>query len=527
MGEALRWYWGDLHNHCNISYGHGSLTHALAVARQQLDFCAVTGHAFWPDLPQDPDNPARLGNIREYHQTGFAKLRSGWTETQRELAAANEPGNFVTFPSYEWHSNADGDHHVLYCGDSGPLLGGDRVWDLKAALKSAAAIGDAPPGLAIPHHIGYPAGYRGINWEAFSPDLSPFVEIFSIHGCSESDSAPYPFLRRMGPRDGRSTGAWGLKQGFRVGLAGSTDHHAAYPGSHGYGRLAAAATALTREALWEAFLTRRLYAATGDRIALDFRLNGAWMGSEVTARNGREIAVSVEGRDSLAYVELLKNEQAMAHWGGPDPGMAEIFAGRQEAIQVRVRVEWGWTSDARPFGWEGHLSLQDGRLLNVETCFAGPSVSSPVEGFEQSDTPAHALLEQNETSCAWRSETLPSPTERHSANQSLILEIEAPLAATLALRINGHRISHTIADLLEGSRAHVLRGWRSEAVLVHRALPVELCRLKESVTDLPQTRGSTLMTSTRTPSSEADCYRVRVAQRNGQWAWSSPIWALR
>ncbi|HEV2125222.1 MAG TPA: hypothetical protein VGW38_20925, partial [Chloroflexota bacterium] len=105
---SYTWYWGDLHNHCGISYGHGSLTRALAIARQQLDFCAVTGHAFWPDMPDDPSDPQRYGPTRDYHLEGFAKLRASWEDVQWEMANARVPGQFETFLSYEWHSRADG-----------------------------------------------------------------------------------------------------------------------------------------------------------------------------------------------------------------------------------------------------------------------------------------------------------------------------------------------------------------------------------------------------------------------------------
>ena len=30
--------WGDLHNHCGITYGFGSLQNALKIARSHLDF---------------------------------------------------------------------------------------------------------------------------------------------------------------------------------------------------------------------------------------------------------------------------------------------------------------------------------------------------------------------------------------------------------------------------------------------------------------------------------------------------------
>ena len=46
-------FWGDLHSHCNISYGDGKLSHAVYRASKQLDFCTITGHAFWPDISRN------------------------------------------------------------------------------------------------------------------------------------------------------------------------------------------------------------------------------------------------------------------------------------------------------------------------------------------------------------------------------------------------------------------------------------------------------------------------------------------
>src|SRR5689334_9646173 len=71
---GLRPFYGDLHNHCDISYGHGSLRQALARARRQLDFVSVTGHAYWPDMPVDDPSVA---HIVDFHVKGFAKLERG------------------------------------------------------------------------------------------------------------------------------------------------------------------------------------------------------------------------------------------------------------------------------------------------------------------------------------------------------------------------------------------------------------------------------------------------------------------
>ena len=64
-------YWGDLHNHCAISYGYGSLERAFRLGRDHLDFCSVVGHATWHDMPTDR---SRYGFSIDYHTQGFARL---------------------------------------------------------------------------------------------------------------------------------------------------------------------------------------------------------------------------------------------------------------------------------------------------------------------------------------------------------------------------------------------------------------------------------------------------------------------
>ncbi|KKL20507.1 hypothetical protein LCGC14_2454750, partial [marine sediment metagenome] len=95
-----RAFWGDLHPHCAVSYGNGLPERALDVARQHLDFCSITGHAFWPDMPMDL---ARQSAILTTHFGGFAKLAHFWKPLLAMLKRADEPGRFVTLPSYEWH----------------------------------------------------------------------------------------------------------------------------------------------------------------------------------------------------------------------------------------------------------------------------------------------------------------------------------------------------------------------------------------------------------------------------------------
>ena len=74
----LKMYWGDLHNHCNITYGHGDMRDAFEAAKGQLDFVSVTPHAMWPDIP-GADDP-RLKWVIDYHTGAFKRLREGGYE---------------------------------------------------------------------------------------------------------------------------------------------------------------------------------------------------------------------------------------------------------------------------------------------------------------------------------------------------------------------------------------------------------------------------------------------------------------
>ena len=182
-------YWGDLHNHCGITYGYGSLKHALDRAKSHLDFCAVTGHAMWPDIPERNEETAF---VVDFHRRGFQKLYDHWEEVRHTIAEANTE-DFITFQAYEMHSSLYGDHHIVTPDDSLPLIYRDSPAQL---LHDSGC-----DGITIAHHIGYTPGYRGINWDLYNPAVTPLIEVCSKHGCGMSETAPYPYYHNMGPRE--------------------------------------------------------------------------------------------------------------------------------------------------------------------------------------------------------------------------------------------------------------------------------------------------------------------------------------
>ena len=181
--SALKVFYGDIHNHCEVSYGHGPLDAAFANARLQLDFASVTVHGAWPDLPEgDPD----LQYLVDYHRAGFEHAQQRWADYLARTEKENCDGEFVTFPSFEWHSCAYGDHCIYFKHGGDHHILADR--DLQT-LRQSLRVHETPT-LMLPHHIGYKRGSRGINWDAFTEELSPVVEIFSFHGLSESTEGP-------------------------------------------------------------------------------------------------------------------------------------------------------------------------------------------------------------------------------------------------------------------------------------------------------------------------------------------------
>lgn len=502
MPMSDRVFWGDLHSHCSISYGLGTVEQALMRAREQLDFCSITGHAFWPDMPSDRD---RYGEIIDYHNEGFARLAGNWDRLIETQKAASEPGWFLAFPSYEWHSLKYGDHNVYAAGPNLPLRDAADLPGLREVARDAG-------GIAVPHHIGYAAGYRGIDWSQFHEDVSPFVEIFSLHCCSESEAAPFPMLHDMGPRDAGSTAEAGWDAGHRFGIIASTDHHGGYPGSHGDGRIAVIAEELTRESIWNAFLARRVYAVTGDKIEADFQVDGAPIGSVIQSKEDRHITLQVRGSDALDRVEILKNGRIIRRVF-PDDVQPDATD-----LRYRLRITWGWGRKDEPVNWESKLSLSAGTITKIESCFSGQTVVAPqgVGGHKQtadSDDLPHKITASDATSCAWQSVTTGNLTTRHPTTQAISFEIDAPLDAVVTVETNGQRYAHPLHEITRGGRCHYLRGWLSEAICIGPLVAMSDCTAVVDFTDSPE-KGT-------------DVYRARIAQTNGQWAWLTPVWVER
>jgi hypothetical protein len=504
--NQLNVYYGDIHNHCGASYGHGQVEDAIANAKMQLDFVAVTGHALWPDMPR---NQAGMERRIKYHEEGFRKLAACWDHFVDVTDKANEDGTFVSFLGYEKHSCLSGDQTVMYRDGKGAILQTQTVPELREELARLNEQGIAC--MTFTHHIGYKQGFRGINWnEHENCSVSPVIELFSMHACSETDESPYPYLHSMGPCDYGSTYSAGLKMGRIVGCIASTDHHSAHPGSHGHGRLSVRAEKLTREAIWDAILRRRTIALTGDNIEVDFMLNDAFMGDVVVMPSAkRNIQFRVKGGGAIRTIELLKNEEVLQHFFVPK--VTEI-AGEPKTVRARIGLEVGWGSRGKTVYWDAAINLQDGRILKAEPRFKGSEVVSPTEHEE--DFRFSEWKQEGERSVHFKTKTAGNPTPVTNSNQGFALEVEMPADAVIELTLNGATFKHTLREVIAGARSGYIGGYGTPAYRVVAALP-ESYEFEAQVEDMP---------AMQPLPNGMDVYRLRIEQYNRQWAWSSPIW---
>ena len=505
FNDSMNIYFGDIHNHCNLTYGHGEMRDAFESARQQLDFVSVTPHAMWPDIPGK--NDPRLEWVIDYHTKAFKRLREGgWEKYVAMTNEYNKEGEFLTFLSYECHSMQHGDHVALNYRLDAPLVEATSVPDLMKKLKNEKAF-------VTPHHMGYLEGFRGYNWDYFKEAQTPFVEIYSRHGLAEDDLGDYPNLHDMGPRNYEGTMLYGLNQGYKFGVIGSTDQHAGYPGSYGDGLMAVIAPSNTREAIWDAMQKRHVYCVTGDKIKLDFRINEAIMGDEIKA-NKRTIKVKVEGQNFIDYVDIIKNGKRMVRLNAP-------FVNEEpttDSVRAKIKVEFGWNRFEEPIHWQGNLSINGGTIHSVTPCFRGAAYTSPqkdkVGKDKENATLVNRILSKTDNKVELDMFSTKNPNTLTPATQAVILDVTMPRKAKLTADFNGKTFSYSMDELLHGTYSKFMIGWLSEAIQFHRAAPESVYKVEYTVED-------------DAPEKDTDYYYIRVRQRDNNWAFSSAIWVDR
>ncbi len=489
-GKA-RPYWGDIHNHNAIGYGKGSLDRSYAIARGiGLDFYAFTPHGWWPDLPSS--DPA----VVAYHQQGFDSVSEAWESLVARANRENQPGDFVAFVAYEWHSAGAGDYHILFPGDGGEIFRADSVGDLQTFVRKHGAI-------MIPHHIGYHRGWRGTNWEAYAADVSPVIDIFSEHGSTFAADTHLPMrTHSMGGVDRCQTALRQLQDGVIAGFVGSTDNHWGCPGSYAEGLAGVWADSLSREGIFDALRRRRTFAVSGDRIDAWIESTDGAMGDVLPIDSPRTFTTSVVAQGAIDYVELLKNGTRCQLWSPeppPLPGSGEYL--------VRLEVGWDGLASRDITHWLLDIDVTDGELISAVPNFClGEGTTDAV----------HRVFDQ--TTKGVRAETWSSRLHPHPV-QSIVLQLRG--SPDTAISVNADTVhGEHVCGAAVSSRLGTLRNSTPWAAISESFAAPKLCI--SGCHSEAETRMSVNWTDPA--ATDEAFYMVRVLQRNGQAAWTSPIW---
>ena len=487
-------YFGDLHNHSEVGYARGSLERAFEIAREHLDFFAFTPHGYWHDISTYENN------IEKKWLDGFEVTKRRWPEVLEAVRKYDQPGRYVPMAGFEWHSTSLGDYHIIFPTLDAEYIRFDSLREFQRFAKQRGAI-------MIPHHPANRLGHRGANLARRDPEVSPVLEMFSEWGNAEHDRASSPYIRHTeGGRWTQNTLQHFLAQGHRLGVVASTDDHLGFPGAYREGLAAVLAPELTREAIFEAMRDRRTYAITGDRIAVDFQLNGQLMGRELPYTKRRELAVAVTGWDQIDRVEILKNNRVLHR----DFPMDREPTAKSWDEPVLLRFEYGWgpwpaLDMTRICDWDFDITIDGGVLEDVQRCFqAGPLDESRRD----------KIIECSDKHLRVQSFTALRQQFEDISTKAVVLKIRGNPDTRVKVALNkptNESVSQTFRQLAESNEMLFTGDFPKESAMLHRLVFADHYHTSYKVPDIDDGEG-------------VNWYYLRVVQANNQYAWSSPIW---
>lgn len=462
------------------------------------------------------------------HEMDPARMQEQWDSICAFLKRREAEDGFVCLPGFEWQGKGeDGDHNV-YFKEEGEIKLPGRYQELVETYRGQDAIG-------IPHHLAYSKGSRGKNWDTHDESFSPVAEVFSHHGCSERDLCQIPMERHihMGPRVDETSVVAGLKRGYHFGLICSGDNHEV-PAMVKYGRAGVWASEYTKDAIWDALVSRRTFGFTGSRIDLWCEAEGHPLGSAFASDSDEvELMVDVRANSKVERIELYRNgdleDVHVVHWNDP---AAMAPAGSGKAVRFKFRVEFGWGPNVKYFPdvteklWEGSLTTS-GRVVSVEPVFSSFDNRCEVVGDKRVDFVAKS---QKVGGTHWVADS-------SMRTEGFVFELEAPLDGTVQMDVAGKSFTWPVSRILEGSFLEVFEDEAKELVRkasggaitdfyrsdawYHNAYKLKV--YQGFTSDVYEVEDSFAVR----PQAEEQGWFVKVVQADGQTAWASPIWITR
>lgn len=310
-GETYTLLLGNLHEHSEHSNcwpaGTDGTFHddyRYGLYSEGYDFMGITDHGF---------------QINEVY----------WRKCLRMANFYNDSEAFVALPAIEWTKPNDDQlkvvfdirggvgHRNIFFADTEEtrkfIRNRDQVYSIDTPETSFA------PQLwafihknnfdcvAIPHH---PADdCHTFDWNTRDEQGEPVVEIFQCRGNAEYRGAPRMInLSRHRPSaNDKGFIDYALREKkYRLGFVASGDHN-----SMGVGLACVWVREVSRKGILEALRERRCFATTGDKILLDFRINGAWAGELIRASSAPRMTFDVKAVQAISQIDILRNSKVV------------------------------------------------------------------------------------------------------------------------------------------------------------------------------------------------------------------------
>lgn len=447
----------------------------------------------------------------------LSDIEKDW-EYIRKLCEIENQNGFPMFMGYEWQgAGKDGDHNVFFKDNNGFMYYPLRYKELVDHFKGKDVIG-------IPHHLAYQLDHRGKNWNTHDDKFSPFVEIYSSHGSSENDYGSISMNRHihMGPRTGQTSVEVGWNEGYKFGCIASGDNHSV-PGVYGFGLMGCLSKSNSKEDIWDAFINKRVYGVSRDRIKVEFNIDDMPMGSQINQNTHSKLKLSVEGSNMLDRIEVICDNKVKEIIPITSTWENKVISGK---VKFKFQLELGWGPDRRIFKdisqrkWIGSLHTP-GELVSIEKCWS--NFGQKLENITKKSCDFEITSYKTTSSGKWMG---PSAV----TTEGFIFEIEDDIDSYVELTIDGKVYKLKIRNILDNSRLIPLMDeveklvddtfglkeyYRSDPwwhnaykIKINRGAP-SISYKKDIVRDIDTSKISNI--------------RIKVYQTNGSVAWTSPI----
>ncbi|MBK7173565.1 MAG: CehA/McbA family metallohydrolase [Bacteroidales bacterium] len=288
--DGYKVYYGDLHNHCNVSDGQGTVDAAYNYAKNtsQLDFFGLSDHA----------------NLMS---------QSEWTLIKNTANAYNEDSVFAAFYGFEWTTYFSYGHVTVvntddFCSSGSPTntFVGLMNW---LGTRNGIAFFNHPGWDALAFnefdHFADPPSDKFVGIELFN-DQDGFSKYYYNNGYYNNDG-------NKGYYDEALIRDW------KIGAAGGDDNHTANWGNKTPWRVGVLATALTRTDIFSAFQARRFFSTMDKNLVVSININGFDMGSTIQGGNWNAVVEAFDGDNELITdIKLMKNGSLLLTWDQDD-----------------------------------------------------------------------------------------------------------------------------------------------------------------------------------------------------------------